>query len=224
MYVLASIAEVFLKDTQATSYILVSALMVASVLLDMLFKRWFYPEYEGSLGVKGFGSGMIQILPLAVFIILCRVVKIAAAYETYTGDFYAGFLAFRAGLNEEIYFRAIAVALVLRAYRKPNNIWVPAVFTGVFFGCTHLLNILSGDEVSNALVNTVFASAFGVVFGVLFTMSGNIWPIVILHFLYDYLAFTCTSSDAMPASIVYLEVVAFVIIAIIFVAILMKKR
>ncbi len=108
--------------------------------------------------------------------------------------------------------------------RKPNNIWVPAVFTGVFFGCTHLLYILTGDEVSNDLVNTVLASAFGVVFGVLFTMSGNIWPIVILHFLYDYLAFTCTSSDAMPASIVYLEVVAFVIIAIIFVAILMKKR
>ena len=90
--------------------------------------------------------------------------------------------------------------------------------------CTHLLNILSGDEVLNALVNTVFASAFGVVFGVLFTMSGNVWPIVILHFLYDYLAFTCTSSDDMPASIVYLEVVAFVIIAIIYVAILMKKK
>lgn len=224
MYVVASVFELVAKESQASTYAFVAVLIILSLLMALLFKRWFYPEYEGSLGTRGIGKGLVQALPLIIFIILCRVIKIIIDFEVYEGDWYAALLAVRVGVNEEIYFRAIAVALVLRAFRRPNNIWVPAVFTGVFFGCTHLLNMFSGDVWSNCLLNSLFAAAFGVVFGVLFTMSGNAWPIIFLHALYDYCAFTCTSSDAMPASVVYAEVAAFVVIAIIYVAVLIKKK
>lgn len=167
---------------------------------------------------------MLVALPVIVFIIVYRAIKVAVGFEVLHSTALFNILkGLRAGINEEAAFRAIAVALLLRQYRRADNIWVPAVFTGVFFGCTHFLNLLSGDEFFNVLVNVVFASSMGVILGVIFTFSGNLWPVVLIHSLYDTLAFLAEDMD-MPDWVVYTEVGIFIVIMLAYLLALHRKR
>lgn len=167
---------------------------------------------------------MLVALPVIVFIIVYRLFKVAMGFEVvHTPTLFNIFQGLRAGINEEAAFRGIAVALLLRQFRSARNIWVPAVFTGLFFGLTHLLNLFSGDELVNVLVNVVFASAFGIIFGVVFTFSGNLWPVVLLHSLYDTLAFISEDMD-MPNWPVYTEVALFCVIMLVYLLVMHKKR
>lgn len=217
-----------LTDKPAFADSALSIFAAVAILLSFFmlwaFRRWFYPEYEGSCGLNGLGYGMKAALPVIIFIIAWRVFKVAVGFELFklTG-FFPVLMGTRAGISEEIAFRGIAVALLLRSFRSERNIWIPPVFTGVFFGCTHLLNIFSGDDVLNTLVNTVFAAAVGVLFGILFTLSGNIWPVLITHSLYDALAFAATDND-MPDSITLIEVGAFIVIMVIYLCVLNRNR
>ena len=60
--------------------------------------------------------------------------------------------------------------------------------------------------------------------GVIFTLSGNIWPCIFLHSLYDTLAFSSTSADAKPDMAVYFEVAVYCIFMILYLILLYGKR
>ncbi len=214
----------FISDSDLLLSLYFIVVILFSLLLVLLFERWFYPEYEGSLKGKGFGRGMLAALPVIVFIIAYRVFKAALGYEALRApSLFTILQGLRAGVNEEAVFRGIAAALLLRQFRSAKNIWVPAVFTGVFFGCTHLLNLFSGDTVLNVLVNVVFASSVGLIPGVIFTFSGNLWPVVLVHSLYDTLAFLARDLG-MPDWPVFTEVGIFAVIAVVYLLVLQRKR
>jgi len=200
------------------------AMMLFSIILVIIFERWFYPEYKSSLKLDGFLRGMAAAFPVILFIIAYRIFKASVGFEViHQPTLYSVLQGLRAGINEEAAFRGIAVALLLRQFRKPKNIWVPAVFTGVFFGCSHLLNILAGDDPANVMLIVVFASVFGVIFGIIFTFSGNLWPVVIVHALYDGFVFIAEDMD-MPNWPVYLEVALFAVIMILYLIALNRKK
>lgn len=199
--------------------------ILVALLLVLIFERWFYPEYESSLKLKGFGRGMLVALPVILFVFAWLAFRLAMGFATFYGvTAGTAIQGLRAGMNEEAAFRAIAVALLLRQFRNERNIWVPAVFTGAFFGCTHLLNLLSGDELLNTAVNTVFAASFGIIFGIIFTLSGNFWPVVILHSLYDTMAFCVEGAEDAPDWPVYCEVGVILIGAVIYLVVLHRMR
>lgn len=222
-YIAEPLSGIPALEESALTIFAVLAIILSFVML-WAFRRWFYPEYEGCCGLKDLGYGMKAALPVIIFIIAWKVFKVAVGFELFKiTSFYPVLMGSRAGINEEAAFRGIAVALLLRSFRSEKNIWIPPVFTGVFFGCTHLLNILAGDEILNTVVNTVFASAVGVLFGILFTMSGNIWPVLIAHSLYDALAFASIDND-MPDAVTLIEVGAFIVIMVIYLWVLHRNR
>ena len=130
----------------------------------------------------------------------------------------------RPGVNEEAGFRGIAAALVLRKYRRPGNIWISAVFIGIVFGLTHFIGFGPEDSFLPVFVNAVFAAFFGIIFGVIFILSGNLWPCMILHSLYDTLAFMITSVADSPDWPVFAEVGAYLLVMIVFLVVLYRNR
>lgn len=197
---------------------------VISIISLCLFDRWFSPEYETSLSGKGLSYGFAISLPIILFIIAYKIFKIVVGYETYQViDMESILMGSRPGFGEEAFFRGIVVAMLLRHFREENNIWFPAVFTGVIFGATHLTNITSLSDIADMWLNIIFAMAFGVVFGIIFTLCGNIWPCIFIHTLYDTLVFSVTVADDSPMSAVYFELGAYCVIMLIYLYVLKRQ-
>ena len=69
--------------------------ILISVLALILFKRWFSPEYEGSMNTKGLAYGFRIILPIVVFIAVYKAFKVAVGHSFC--------LSLRRGLRRDLY-------------------------------------------------------------------------------------------------------------------------
>ena len=224
----ATIMEPFYDSYHDVARIFLFLLVIIISMVSLiLFDKWFSPEYESALTGKGLAYGFALSVPVIVFMIAYRVFKIAMGYEIYESfDLDSLLMGSRAGFGEEIFFRGIAVALLLRRFKDEKNIWFPPVFTGIFFGLTHLTNVSALADFANVWLwlNTVFASVFGIIFGVIFTLSGNIWPCIILHTLYDALTFSVSLTDDSPDILPMIEIGVYFVFALVYLYLMMKNR
>ena len=199
--------------------------IIITVLLMVLFEKWFVPEYEGSMGSKGFSYGLKLSLPVLIFWTVWISAKaLMKLIDLYPPDFESIVKGLRPGVSEEIAFRGIAVALLLRRYRKPQNIWVPVVFTSVFFGLTHITNIKKTEDVMPMLLTSVFAIVFGIILGVIFTLSGCIWPTVIVHSLYDIALICSDVPDTAPDWPIFVDVGGTVVLMVLFLLFFLRRK
>lgn len=160
--------------------------VIISFLCLLLFDKWFSPEYESSMRSEGLAYGLKLLLPTIIFWTVWMTAKaVMKQAKFYPLDLEVIVKGLRPGVSEEIFFRAIGIALILRKYRKKENLWVPLVFTSLIFGLTHYTNVETLDELPMLTINALFATSFGVIFSVVFMMSGSIWPTIIVHSAYD---------------------------------------
>jgi len=110
-----------------------------------------------------------------------------------TGDFLAGVFDLRRDLPpqsqswlislpsifEEVAFRGVVLALFLRYYPK----WKAITISAIAFGALHLLNLLNETEPIWVLGQVVWASIFGLFYGVLAIRSDSLIPPMIVHYL-----------------------------------------
>ncbi len=87
------------------------------------------------------------------------------------------------GFAEEAIFRG----LMLNAL-KPQGDWTAAIVTSSLFALSHSLNVLSGKNLADVLVQILYALAIGFAFAALVLKKGIIWPLVLAHFLIDFTA------------------------------------
>lgn len=205
------VEPIYEKDPDFAFLLFFSAVIVISMIIWALFERWFYPEYEGSTGTKGLVRGFKYAAPVILFVIGYRIFKVSAGFEKMDPITLDTILrGCRPGFNEEIFFRGIAVTLLLRKYKdNPRKIWFPAVITGVLFGLFHLTNVTSLEDFEYLWISIAFATIAGILFGVIYTLSGNLWGLIFLHSLYDIFSNMFESTEAMPDAVVYIEVFIF---------------
>lgn len=84
-------------------------------------------------------------------------------------------LAILAGVAEEFFFRAFLQHWLSGLLGQVAAI----IIASLIFGACHLVTWFYG----------VFATAMGLYLGILMVYSGSVWPPVIVHALYDFLAF-----------------------------------
>ena len=87
------------------------------------------------------------------------------------------------GFAEEAIFRG----LMLNAL-KSRGTWTAVIVTSLLFGLSHSLNVLSGKNLADVLVQILYALAIGFAFAALVLKKGIIWPLVLAHFLIDFTA------------------------------------
>ena len=172
------------------------SILIALILLA-LYIRWFRPEYEGDFHTRGTGRAWKLLLPFLLFWGIWGLIK--STVISYCDEIGIDAVAngFRAGFVEEITYRGIAVSILLRKYHDRHNIWIPSVSVAVLFGLTHLMNLTAGEDLLIVLLTAVFATALGVYLGVVYTLSGNLWLIALVHTAYDIWSFAI-NVDALP--------------------------
>lgn len=98
------------------------------------------------------------------------------------------------GIFEEGLFRGLVFPLFaheLKAHK--HGVVVAALFSALLFGALHVSNLVTADVgnpivLGQALAKTLQASLFGFFMAAIFLKTNNIWPIALVHGLYNLFA------------------------------------
>jgi uncharacterized protein len=91
-------------------------------------------------------------------------------------------------ISEELMFRAILLQGMLDRYA----VWPAVLISSALFGLAHTANGLATGDVSGALWQAVAATLQGIGYTAIRLRTRSIWPMVLVHGLWDYALVTAT--------------------------------
>jgi membrane protease YdiL (CAAX protease family) len=91
-----------------------------------------------------------------------------------TKIFDLAFIAFFAGVGEEIFFRGWMQAVLM----ERSGVLIGILITSLIFGLLHYLST----------VYAIYAFITGIYLGVIYYVSGNLYIVMAIHALYDFVA------------------------------------
>ncbi|WP_066051994.1 CPBP family intramembrane glutamic endopeptidase [Robertmurraya korlensis] len=86
------------------------------------------------------------------------------------------YVSWTAGITEEVIYRGFLLIALTQMFPS-HSLWLTIILSGVMFGLAHTYQ---------GFVNVIKTSLFGLVFSILYIGLGSIVPLIILHFLIDY--------------------------------------
>jgi len=158
---------------------------LATTPVIVLLWRVGWLEAAGLARLGGWRSWLPVLLPLVYMALV--------AVYVYTGDLRADVPDRRlagavtldmlaVGLFEETVFRGVVLhALLLGWGRSRWGIAGSLTLSSLLFGLLHMLNLLAGKAIREALEQGLSAFVSGLCYGVLVLWAGSIWPAVALH-------------------------------------------
>jgi len=161
-----------------------------SILLMILMKVWYSPQYQGTLK-----SGLplkLTLLVMAPVFIKSAVVLVIQLFQYsfwFDPSLFNFVKALAAGFWEECVFRVTVIPIAMGFIKTEKKIWILPAVSGLIFGIMHMVNINGGASVSNTLVQALVTSLDGFFYGALFVVTGSAFPGIILHSLYDFICF-----------------------------------
>ncbi|MCP4141977.1 MAG: CPBP family intramembrane metalloprotease [Chloroflexi bacterium] len=93
------------------------------------------------------------------------------------------FTTFLVGFSEEIMYRGI----VLHAFRAKQPILVAMLISAIAFSLLHAVNIFGGISLASVGGQLLLTFLFGFFFAPLMVKINNIWPLIIFHWLWDFI-------------------------------------
>ncbi|MCQ2434807.1 MAG: CPBP family intramembrane metalloprotease [Oscillospiraceae bacterium] len=159
---------------------------------------------------------------------LAALLIIPAILYNLTGIFFATrmpsmrttILSFQAGIAEEVMFRALPIAYMMRAYKfDEKKVAIPVVVTGVFFGLFHATNMFMGAPLKSTIYQVAACIGIGVLFGAVYMRSGNIIFCMVSHVLQDFIALLNESSVSEDGIMKDIEFTSDVILDIALIAV-----
>lgn len=94
-----------------------------------------------------------------------------------------------------------------------KGIWYSIIVSGLIFGLMHIANIFAGQDAIGTIMQVVSASATGIVLGLIYYKTKNIWSVIILHGFWDFSLFL---KDIIPITERTASTVSFSVIGLIF--------
>lgn len=98
-----------------------------------------------------------------------------------------------AGLSEEIIFREIAISYMTKHFRGEKVIPVIATASGLMFGLIHLTNAIGKGNFTGTMFQALLSILFGFFFSAIYLRKGNVWILMLAHFLHDVIVFIGSS-------------------------------
>ena len=159
----------------------------AALLAALLFKLWFRPDYNGCLQKKGIKEGLLMLLP---FLVIHYAGSIVSWITLGTASVIIALLRATApGFGEEIMFRGLGVANYMRKIQSAGQIKVIFWLSSIVFGLVHLMNILAGGDPMAVIIQAIYATGVGMLFGAVYLRTGNLWPTILGHWSVDFFEF-----------------------------------
>lgn len=118
------------------------------------------------------------------------------------------------GICEEFLCRGWLLNEFLERYGDTKKgIWYSIIISGVIFGLMHVGNIFGGQSVPITVIQMISAAGTGILFGLIYYKTKNIWSVIFLHGLWDFSLFL---GDVVPVSESIEAISKFSIIGILF--------
>ena len=197
---------------------------VFAIVLLIIRKKWYIFKEKKI----NFGESIKLCLPILV---LSVIIALANATELIGTDVNVNNLmslviyVVLIGLFEEIFFRGIIENELLEKYSSnKKEILISIIISGVVFGAVHLTNLLAGQDLLKTMMQFVQTTAIGILFGMVYYKTRNIWAMIFLHSFYDFsvllsevnLATDCGYASNVPISITAASMVASIILSLIY--------
>lgn len=110
----------------------------------------------------------------------------------------AGFTTFLVGVGEEVLCRGI----VLHTFLTTQRVWWAMLVSAIAFSLMHSVNVFGGLPVKELAGQLITTFLFGCVFAALMVKLNNIWPLIIFHWLWDFVLFAAgIVSDRMGQTV-----------------------
>ncbi|MBQ4381405.1 MAG: CPBP family intramembrane metalloprotease, partial [Oscillospiraceae bacterium] len=137
----------------------------------------------GKYGLAGWAKNskaMLWFIPLWLISCLNLFGGFAPDY-TMPGLLYAAVSMAFVGFAEELIFRGF----LFKAMLKDGNVKAAVIVSSITFGMGHILNLFTGQNLTETLIQVVFAVAMGFVFTLVFYKSGSLLPGILAHSFID---------------------------------------
>ena len=186
------------------------ALMVLVVML--LFKNSYVFTQKKEPLKTGLTYGRFYLIGVVMFSFLFGIglignVSLHALFNVLVG-------ALLVGVCEEFLCRGWLLNEFLERYGDTKKgVWYSIIISGIIFGLIHLGNFFAGQDLVSTITQILNASATGIVLGLIYYKTKNIWSVIILHGLWDFSLFL---SDLSPVTSVNEVFNSFSILGIVF--------
>lgn len=131
--------------------------------------------------------------------ILIEVVGLFVGFDNNTVKYIliALFMTIAVGFAEEIYFRGI-ILRTLEVLGSKKAI----IISALIFGVTHIGNVIGGADVMQTLIQISYAFIIGIVFAQLFIITKSLYPVILWHFVHDFLCYLQKEPDTKTTIII----------------------
>lgn len=218
-YIFGGAVTTITKTGEVSSLYLNGVFVLASILTALLYIKLSGANFSvfGLKGIEGKSSGqvlyyipaiIIEVLGLTVGFRQLNISYIIAAF----------FFTLLVGIAEELYFRGIIIKVL-----KKNGTLYTIIVSSVIFGVTHIGNLAGSANIILTLIQIVFAFTFGLVFAEIFILTKSLLPVILWHFLHDFLGYIETETNILSLNQTILLAGAQCILFIVYSIYLWKK-
>ena len=171
-------------------------IVIMSLLMLLIHKLYFRPEYKGSFRKEGLKEKGV-IIAIVLFFLLDAVITVIEMKRMgfSAPSLYTLTLALMAGIGEETLYRVLPVSAMMYKGKEKETYMPALIVSSVVFGLIHLGNIVSGAAVPVTILQVISAAITGLFLCALYLRSGNIfWPMLV-HFVHDMMSFSIATQS-----------------------------
>ena len=181
--------------------LVITEVILASLvlILMLLFKNSYVFTQPHKKFSKGLFYGLFFIIGSIFFtiisggIVISKIndISILTILNLIIGCFFIG-------VAEEFLCRGWLLNEFLERYGDTKKgVWYSIIISGIIFGLMHIGNIVSGQDIATTIIQIFNAASMGIIFGLVYYKSKNIWSVIFLHAFWDFSLFL---SDIIPTT------------------------
>lgn len=174
-------------DTLDT-YLAITGFLAASVIIGLIIMKKSgsgLDAYGVCRGKAGTGKKVVWYLPIFLIEILPVAVYGFQELDSVVTTAILLLYTLAVGINEEIYFRGIALK-VLKIKGKKKAV----IGASVIFGVFHVVNLLNGKNILYIILQVVFAFLVGLVLAEIVCITGSLIGVIAWHTTHDFIAYS----------------------------------
>lgn len=167
--------------------LVISEVVLASLVLIvmLLFKNSYVFTQKQQKITKGLRYGLFYII-FPIILILLNLESLGRGIPVINlliGCFFIG-------VTEEFLCRGWLLNEFLERFGdNKKGVWYSIIVSGIIFGLMHFANVLNGQDLFATIEQVLGAISTGIVFGLIYYKTKNIWSVIILHALWDFSIF-----------------------------------
>ncbi|WP_434796715.1 CPBP family intramembrane glutamic endopeptidase [Terrisporobacter vanillatitrophus] len=171
-------------------------IQIPPTVFILYFIKKYYNWEDIGLSSK-ISKNLIWFVPyliVLVFMIGKFITELSKHISTYDSSIYLLIISIfigtaMAGFCEEVIFRGI----ILNSFKSEKSYIIAMIISSLGFSIVHITTIVMGNSLLDALITVFYSSLLGFAFVGLAMKMKNIWPLIIFHFIWNFILFASES-------------------------------